>query len=88
MKPGIHPDYRPVVFQDATTGAIRVVAVAATDRDKKVASFSSRGPGSPKTAADGTFRVDLPLPGQLDLSSYEIYLSSLEDAYFNAALSD
>ncbi|MEZ0359195.1 type B 50S ribosomal protein L31 [Mycobacterium sp. SA01] len=20
MKPGIHPDYRPVVFQDATTG--------------------------------------------------------------------
>lgn len=44
--------------------------------------------GSPKTGADGTFRVDLPLPGQLDLSSYEIYLSSLEDAYYNAALSD
>ena len=21
MKPGIHPDYRPVVFQDANTGA-------------------------------------------------------------------
>jgi large subunit ribosomal protein L31 len=21
MKPGIHPDYRPVVFMDATTGA-------------------------------------------------------------------
>jgi large subunit ribosomal protein L31 len=21
MKPGIHPDYHPVVFQDATTGA-------------------------------------------------------------------
>ncbi|GAY13666.1 type B 50S ribosomal protein L31 [Mycobacterium sp. shizuoka-1] len=21
MKPGIHPEYRPVVFQDATTGA-------------------------------------------------------------------
>ena len=41
-----------------------------------------------KTGADGTFRVDLPLPGQLDLSSYEIYLSSLEDAYYNAALSD
>ena len=44
--------------------------------------------GSPKTGTDGTFRVDLPLPGQLDLSAYEIYLSSLEDAYFNAALSD
>jgi large subunit ribosomal protein L31 len=22
MKPGIHPDYHPVVFQDATTGAM------------------------------------------------------------------
>jgi large subunit ribosomal protein L31 len=22
MKPGIHPDYHPVVFQDATTGAV------------------------------------------------------------------
>jgi len=44
--------------------------------------------GSPKTGADGTFRVDLPLPPQLDLSTYEIFLSSLEDAYYNAALSD
>ncbi len=44
--------------------------------------------GSPKTGADGAFRVDLPLPPQLDLSTYEIYLSSLEDAYYNAALSD
>ncbi|MFT3699199.1 MAG: transglutaminase domain-containing protein [Kofleriaceae bacterium] len=44
--------------------------------------------GSPKTNADGTFRVDLPLPAQLDLSTYEIYLSSLEDAYYNASLSD
>lgn len=22
MKPGVHPDYHPVVFQDATTGAM------------------------------------------------------------------
>ena len=44
--------------------------------------------GSPKTGADGVFRVDLPLPPQLDLSTYEIYLSSLEDAYYNASLSD
>jgi large subunit ribosomal protein L31 len=22
MKPGLHPDYHPVVFQDATTGAL------------------------------------------------------------------
>jgi Transglutaminase-like superfamily len=44
--------------------------------------------GSAKTAAYGTFRVDLPIPGALSLSTYEIYLSSLEDAHFNAALSD
>ena len=44
--------------------------------------------GSAKTAADGTFRVDLPVPGGLSLSTYEIYLSSLEDAHYNASLSD
>jgi hypothetical protein len=44
--------------------------------------------GSVKTAADGTFRVDLPVPGGLSLSTYEIYLSSLEDAHYNASLSD
>ncbi|HEY3806591.1 MAG TPA: transglutaminase domain-containing protein [Kofleriaceae bacterium] len=44
--------------------------------------------GSAKTGADGTFRVDLPVPGGLALATYEIYLSSLEDARYNAALSD
>jgi hypothetical protein len=44
--------------------------------------------GNAKTGADGTFRVDLPLPAQLGLSTYEIYISSLEDVHFNAALSD
>jgi hypothetical protein len=44
--------------------------------------------GSAKTAADGTFRVDLPVPSGLSLSTYEIYLSSLEDAHYNASLSD
>ena len=50
-----------VQYKDATTGAIRVVAVAATDRNKKVASFSSRGPGSPKTIGKDGFahRPDL-----------------------------
>lgn len=38
-----------VHYRDAATGAIRVVSVAATDRSKKVAYFSSRGPGSYKT---------------------------------------
>jgi transglutaminase-like putative cysteine protease len=44
--------------------------------------------GSAKTGADGAFRVDLPVPGGLSLSTYEIYLSSLEDAHYNAALSE
>ncbi|HEX4046724.1 MAG TPA: S8 family serine peptidase [Elusimicrobiota bacterium] len=50
-----------VQFKDPATGAIRVVAVAATDRAKKVAFFSSRGPGSPKTAGKDGFahRPDL-----------------------------
>ncbi len=38
-----------VQYRDAKTGAIRVVAVAAADRRKKAAYFSSRGPGSPAT---------------------------------------
>ncbi|MFA6002627.1 MAG: S8 family serine peptidase [Elusimicrobiota bacterium] len=38
-----------IYHKDAKTGAIRVVSVAATDRDKKVAYFSSRGPGSRQT---------------------------------------
>ena len=36
-----------VTYKDAATGAIRVLSVAASDRNKKAASFSSRGPGSP-----------------------------------------
>lgn len=39
-----------VTYKDAATGAIRVVSVAAAGRDKRVAYFSSRGPGSRKTA--------------------------------------
>jgi hypothetical protein len=50
-----------VQYKDPATGAIRVVAVAATDRNKKVAYFSSRGPGSPKTKGSGAYahRPDL-----------------------------
>lgn len=50
-----------VYHRDAATGAIRVLSVAATDRSKKVAYFSSRGPGSYKTKADASYpkRPDL-----------------------------
>ena len=30
MKPGIHPDYHPVVFQDATTGTAFLTRSTAT----------------------------------------------------------
>ncbi|MBV8756894.1 MAG: transglutaminase domain-containing protein [Deltaproteobacteria bacterium] len=44
--------------------------------------------GRATTGKDGLFRTDLPVPPALGLSNYEIYLSSSEDAYYNAALSD
>jgi hypothetical protein len=40
------------------------------------------------TRADGGFSVDLPVPATLDLARYEILLSSADDAYYNAALSE
>lgn len=44
--------------------------------------------GRAVTNPDGTFRTDLPVPPKLLLAAYEIWLSSPEDAYFNAALSE
>lgn len=44
--------------------------------------------GRAATSADGTFRTDLPVPPTISLAAYEIWLSSPEDAYFNAALSE
>jgi hypothetical protein len=44
--------------------------------------------GPAVTRPDGSFAADLPVPGTLDLARYEILLSSAEDAYYNAALSD
>jgi len=49
-----------VTYKDPTTGAIRVVSVAAAGRDKKIAYFSSRGPGSPKTAKDPNYKDQRP----------------------------
>ncbi|TBR17567.1 hypothetical protein EPO15_16660 [bacterium] len=40
-------------YKDARTGAIRVIAVAATDANKKVTSFSSKGLGSAVTSKGG-----------------------------------
>ncbi|UPT73404.1 MAG: S8 family serine peptidase [Elusimicrobiota bacterium] len=49
-----------VTYKDPATGAIRVIAVAAAGRDKKIASFSSRGPGSPKTSRDPKYKDQRP----------------------------
>ena len=49
-----------VTYKDPSTGAIRVVSVAAAGRDKKIAYFSSRGPGSPKTARDPNYKDHRP----------------------------
>jgi len=49
-----------VTYKDPTTGAIRVVSVAAAGRDKKIAYFSSRGPGSPKTSRDPNYKDHRP----------------------------
>jgi transglutaminase-like putative cysteine protease len=43
--------------------------------------------GLATTGADGTFRVDLPVPN-VQLSTYDLLLSTDEDAYYNAALSE
>jgi Zn-dependent protease len=49
-----------VTYKDPATGAIRVVSVAAAGRDKKVAYFSSRGPGSPVTSKDPSYKDHRP----------------------------
>nr|HEX4317870.1 transglutaminase domain-containing protein [Kofleriaceae bacterium] len=44
--------------------------------------------GTAFTLADGSFKADLSVPATLLLQTYEMYLSSPEDAYFNGALTD
>ena len=45
-----------VYHKDAKTGALRVITVAATDRNKKVVAFSSKGPGSRRTSRDEQYK--------------------------------
>ncbi len=49
-----------VTYKDPSTGAIRVMSVAAAGRDKKIAYFSSRGPGSPTTSRDPKYKDQRP----------------------------
>ncbi|MBI4345817.1 MAG: S8 family serine peptidase [Elusimicrobia bacterium] len=43
-------------YVDPASGAPRILSVAATDRQKKVAYFSSRGPGSPTTDGNEKYK--------------------------------
>ena len=43
--------------------------------------------GNAVTGPDGSFRVDLQVPGTVELATYEIWLSSPDDATYNGALS-
>jgi len=45
-----------VHYRDSQTGAIRVIAVAATDAQKKVTGFSAKGPGSPVTSREEQYK--------------------------------
>jgi hypothetical protein len=44
--------------------------------------------GRVATNPDGTFREDFVVPASVGLAAYDIWLSSPEDAYYNAALSE
>ena len=68
--------------------ASRSPTTASTSSSRRPASTAStRRSSAPRfTSADGSFRVDLTVPATLALQSYEIYLSSPEDAYYNGAL--
>lgn len=52
-----------VYYKDSKTGAIRVIAVAAADRNKKIVYFSSKGPRSQKTKDDPNY------PARPDISA-------------------
>ncbi|MFA5140099.1 MAG: S8 family serine peptidase [Elusimicrobiota bacterium] len=57
-------------YRDAKTGALRVITVAATDRNKKVTSFSSKGPGSRVTSRDEQYK-DYPRKPDLAEQGFE-----------------
>ena len=44
--------------------------------------------GTTVSDQEGKFSQDFNVPGDLDLATYEIYLSTPEDATYNAALSN
>jgi hypothetical protein len=44
--------------------------------------------GTATTRNDGTFAAELVIPGRVNLDTYDVLLSSDEDAYYNASLSD
>jgi Zn-dependent protease len=76
--------------KDPTTGAVRVIAVAAAGRDKKIASFSSRGDYSPATKdnpAGIVPRPDATAVGYNVTGAWPQYLGSLYKAISGTSMS-
>ncbi|MBI5881683.1 MAG: S8 family serine peptidase [Elusimicrobia bacterium] len=69
-----------VYYKDAKTGAVRVLSVAASDRKKKIAYFSSRGPRSAATQGDQDYphRPDLTSVGHNKDSAWPTNLSDAD----------
>jgi hypothetical protein len=44
--------------------------------------------GRGTTNADGSFSLDVELPGRLELRNYELFVSTREDTHFNPSISD
>lgn len=68
-------------------------AVAGVRVDVMLAPAGADGRGAVRigrsvTAPDGSFAVEADLPGDLELTRYELYVSSREDARHNPAISD
>jgi hypothetical protein len=73
---------------DAVRGPVSGVRV---DVMLSPAGSNGRAPvriGRSVTAPDGTFSIEAELPADLDLTRYELFVSSREDARHNAAISD
>jgi transglutaminase-like putative cysteine protease len=76
-------------------GVVQVNGKGVGDRviDVYLAPAGERGKnpielGRVTSRADGTFRADLVVPPATALATYEVFLASSEDAYYNAALSE
>jgi hypothetical protein len=80
----VHVEARATVEGQPLAGHpvdVHLAPAGMSGRDSKALGRATTGP-------DGTFRQDFTVPPGTNLATYELYLSSTPDAYYNAALSD